>query len=206
MENSKVENKATLMKMSKLKLQIERHKIQRPVYLSDERFKEMQSEEKQRNKNDKKWSKHLEKVREAIENQYVVSDRDESEFITQVDGSDKRISDYKSDMYQEDEYDEFDQPAEDEDYEVDLDKNKPDLPEINETKKEHASGPEDDSGGYGGFDEFDGSGGDKVVNQNPGESDPDGGKARKAKDSSDITGNHLWFISSFSPFLWFYSF
>lgn len=101
--------------MVKLKLQIERHKIQRPVYLSDERFKKMQEEEKRRNESDKKWTKHLAEVREAIENQYNVDrDRDEndSNFITEVEGSDKRLSDYKDDMDEDDE--DFDDPIDEE--------------------------------------------------------------------------------------------
>lgn len=76
------------MKMVKLKLQIERHKIQRPVYLSDERFKKMQEEEKRRNESDKKWTKHLAEVREAIENQYNVDKdrKDGTDYGTDVDG------------------------------------------------------------------------------------------------------------------------
>lgn len=81
--------------MVKLKLQIERHKIQRPVYLSDDRFKRMQEEEKRRNESDKKWTQHLAEVRDAIENQYNI-DRsweegdDASKDLTQVDGGERR--------------------------------------------------------------------------------------------------------------------
>lgn len=80
--------------MVKLKLQIERHKIQRPVYLSDDRFKRMQEEEKRRNESDKKWTNHLADVREAIENQYNVDksweNEDDSRDMTEAGEGERR--------------------------------------------------------------------------------------------------------------------
>ena len=107
------------MKMVKLKLQIERHKIQRPVYLSDERFKKMQEEEKRRNESDKKWTKHLADVREAIENQYNVDkDRggESSNMMTDVDATYNRKTDKEEEEYEEGE-------GEEEEYNDDFDEN-----------------------------------------------------------------------------------
>jgi len=56
-----------MLEILKLKIQIERHRLQRPKHLSEERFKTLQKEEEARNESDKQWTAYMTKRRGQLE-------------------------------------------------------------------------------------------------------------------------------------------
>ena len=98
-EESKLdpEQKAVCKEMDTLHLQIERHNVQRPKDLDDEKFRQMQEEEKRRNESDKQWTAHLAERRIEMEQQNNPVADGASDFMTDVDGPDKSLPDYKTD-------------------------------------------------------------------------------------------------------------
>ena len=91
------EQKASIKEMLTLHLQIERHNVQRPKDLDDEKFRKMQEEEKLRNESDRQWAAHMKQRRIEIENLNNPQYDGASDFMTDVDGPDKRLPDYKTD-------------------------------------------------------------------------------------------------------------
>ena len=58
-----------MLELLKLKVQTERHRLQRPKHLSDKRFERMRKEEIERNASDKLWSEHMEQRHQQIEDE-----------------------------------------------------------------------------------------------------------------------------------------
>ena len=61
------EEKESTLEMMKLRVQVERHRLQRPKNLSEGRFEEMQEEEKVRNESDKMWTQYTAERRGELE-------------------------------------------------------------------------------------------------------------------------------------------